>query len=162
MIYKTLTSKQTDIWLGNLSKIILLLETHIDGNNKRFELMNEEYQKKYRTGFFKFLHDETCSVRGWTGEIMGSESLFIPKFRMTYFNEAELMRLVYVNTYDTDMLISLKRCFERWNKYASTPFQIQESDLVFYQEAIHFHKKSMNIAKKIGMDYEAFNLDEDC
>lgn len=38
---------------------------------------------------------------------------------------------------------------ERWTKYASKPFQIEEKDVIFYQEMKEYHADALIIAKRI-------------
>lgn len=159
MNYDVLTQEDTDIWIGNLNKVIGLAEKLCSTWNDRKTLMDTQYKERYLTGWRRFFYD---SDGYWLTPYSGIPYPYGGYFKLRHLDELTYaendLRLYVECEYKEEKLL---RTQERWSKYASQPFQINENDVIFYQSMHKFHLLSKKIAKRLGIDYEAFNLDED-
>lgn len=162
MIFETLTQRQTNIWIGNIAKVINLRELLNEKDKDREVIRDNEYREKYLTGIRRFFHEKECYTRYYTGDIYEMGSFFFKLGRMTPYTHYELHNMYQSEDYRDKHRKKFKMMQERWTKYASKPFQIEEKDVIFYQEMKEYHADALIIAKGLGLDYEAFNLDEDC
>ena len=161
MNYDILTQEDTNIWIGNLDKVIGLANKLTSAWKERKQLMDTQYQERYLTGWRKYFND---SDGYWLTPYSGIPYPFGGYFKLRHldqltYDENELR--LYVEDEYFKKREKFNRTQERWNKYASQPFQINENDVIFYQSIQDFHWLSQKIARKLGIDYEAFNLDED-
>lgn len=162
MIFNTLTSRQTNIWIKNIEKVIALRELLAEKNKDREVIRDNEYKEKYLTGWRRFFHEKECYTRYYTGDIFEINSFFFKLKKMTPYNHYELHNMYQTEDYLDKHRRKYKMMHERWTKYAHKPFQIEEKDVIFYQEMKEYHADALIIAKGLKLDYEAFNLDEDC
>lgn len=161
MNYKTLSQNDTLIWLGNLEKTIAFSTFLFNKWVERQELMDTQYKERYRTGWRKFFYEDDAY---WITPFGGVPYAFGGMFKLRLLDpltESEMRLKWYAEEYDEKIEDSFKKTHQRWAKYAKQPFEISESDVVFYQKMQDWHFSSVNIAKRLGIDYETFNLDED-
>lgn len=159
MLYKELSERNTNVWINNLKKVIDLNELLVEKSKDRHVIMLNEYQEKYRSNFLgKLLYKEECELIG-SRIYEGYNSLFSLKL-MTPYTEAELIMEDHTDEYFYTKKEELEKTYERWSKYADRPFKIEEKDVIYYQELVAYHNTTIEVAKGIGIDYEAFNLDE--
>lgn len=159
MNYETLTVEQTGIWIGNIQKTIAFAEALAERFDKRMKAMDEQYIAIYRTGWRKFFNEPEYWISAG-GNVYSMGSLGKAR-KMTPLTYEETKLRYFVNFYRTEKQTEYKETHERWAKYAKQPFEIHESDIIFYQKMKRFHAKATEIAHNLGMEYEAFNLDED-
>ncbi|SOK58368.1 hypothetical protein [Yersinia phage fHe-Yen9-04] len=162
MIYKELTQNQTNIWIKNINKSIELNEFLLEKIRNRYNFMNDEYNEKYLTGWTRFFFEKTCYASPYNGYIYEYGHGIFKLRNMTPFTNEELLLDYHSTLYFEKWKRKLALTQERWLKYADQPFKIDENDVIFYQELIEFHYKSIVIIKNLGIDNEKFNLDEDC
>jgi hypothetical protein len=159
MLYKQLTDHNTRVWIKNFEKVIKLNELLIEKSKDRHVFMLNEYTEKYRSGFWgKLFYNEKCCLYG--GKIYEKHTSWSVLKKMTPYTEGELDLEEHTDTYFYFKKDDLIKTFERWSKYADRPFQIEEKDVIYYQDLVTFQNETIEIAKGIGLDYEAFNLDE--
>lgn len=160
MNYDILTQDDSIIWLGNLKKTINLAEKLYNTWTDRQLLMDTEFKKIYLTGWRKYYNDE---LDGYWLSNSGVPCTFagIRLRKMTPLSQEENELRWYSEVYISSKEDMLKKAYQRWNIYAKQPFQISECDVIFYQSLLDYHMESINLASKIGIKYEAFNLDED-
>lgn len=159
MLYKELTERNTHVWINNLKKVIDLNELLVEKSKDRHIIMLNEYQQKYRSNFLgKLLYKEECELIG--SRIYEGYNSFFPLKLMTPYTEAELIMEDHTDEYFYKKKEDLEKTYERWSKYADRPFKIEEKDVIYYQDLVAFHNETIEVAKGIGLDYEAFNLDE--
>jgi hypothetical protein len=159
MLYKQLSERNTNIWIKNIGKVISLNNILLKKSRERLELMQNEYTANYRSNIIgKLLNSSECVLI--YGKIYENYNSFFPLRKVTPFTESELE----VEYHSYEYFYNKKRDFvmtqERWSKYADRPFKVEEKDIIYYQTLEEFHNKSIEVAKGIGLDYEAFNLDE--
>lgn len=159
MNYETLTVEQTGIWIGNIEKTISLLEALTKIFVDRSKLMDEQYTARYQTGWRKFFYEADYWISAG-GNAYPIGSLFKAS-KVEPFSAQENTLRYFVNDYTYNHRTEYKDVSERWAKYAKRPFEVHESDIIFYQKMKRYHAKAVKMAKLIGMEYEAFNLDED-
>lgn len=161
MNYKTLSQNDTIIWLRNLEKTIMLGDYLYNVWVDRQLLMDAQYKERYRTGWRKFFYEEDGYwITLYSGFPYATGGFFKLR-RLDQLTKAEIHLKWYAEEYDYKIEDSFKKTQQRWAKYAKQPFEISESDVVFYQKMQDWHISSVNIAKRLGIDYEAYNLDED-
>ena len=158
MNFETLDANQTTIWISNIEKTIAFSEILEKMMNERLSQMDDEYTAKYCNGWRKFFYDKdywiSASGNAYTG--------FCKARYVKPLSNAENDLRYFVELYIKKRKVEDKEVHERWSKYAKQPFEVHESDIIFYQKMKCFHKKAQKIAHNLGMEYEAFNLDEDC
>lgn len=160
MNYKVLSTTDTNIWLSNFDKVIELANKLEKYMSERMQRMDDEYTAKFRSGWRKFVYDKDYWI-SYNGHAYPLGGMFKCK-GVEPLSSAEKVLRSYVYDYKKSYKNDFKNTKERWAKYAKQPFEIQESDITFYQQLKHFHEYSLKVAKQLGIDYEAFNLDEDC
>ncbi|QXO11797.1 hypothetical protein pEaSNUABM44_00101 [Erwinia phage pEa_SNUABM_44] len=159
MIYKKLSPRETSIWIKNINKVIDLNEQLMIMVRARYNFMDAEYQEKYYSGWKRFFYESRCHIV--FGNIYQYGSWFFKLNKMTPWTRAELNMDYHTDNYYENWKRKLKMTKERWTKYAEQPFQVEEKDVIFYQEMVEFHQKTIKIAEKLGIEYETYNLDED-
>lgn len=162
MIYKTLTPEQTAIWISNIEKVISLRDILYEKNIEREKFRDSEYKEKYLTKWTKIFFSKTCYTQHYTGNIHEYDSLFCKLKYMTHYTHYELHNMYQSHDYKNKYKKKYKMIHERWTKYASQPFQLEETDVIFYQNMKEYHADALIIAKGLNLDYEAYYLDEDC
>ena len=159
MNYGTLTERNTRVWLLNFAKTIKLNELLIEKSRDRNVIMQNEYTSKYRSSALgKFLYKEKCELIG--SRIYESYSSWFSLKLLTPYTVPELILEDHTDDYFYNRRDLYLSTYERWSKYATQPFTVDEKDVIFYQELVEFHEETIKVAKGVGMDYEAFNLDE--
>lgn len=159
MNYEVLSRETTDIWLANFQKVIDLAEKLNLLADERLKRMDREYTAKYQTGWRKFFYESDYWI-SYSGYAYPLGSLFKCK-GVESLSYPEIRNRAYVYEYQKLYKKEYKNTQERWAKYAKQPFEVHESDIQFYQQMKHFHEYSIVIAKGLGINCEAFNLDED-
>jgi|AGFT01.1.fsa_nt_gi hypothetical protein len=164
MILATLTPKQTAIWIKNLNKLLTLRTAVKKYHNSVYDNRETQYNERY--GFFgKLWHGGAAfeDLRiGWDGYYHESYAIFgkigkvdpIPD-KLCYY--MRVTRFVYRDKRDA----VLQRLKDKWERYASQPFQIQEGDLEMYQNLFVWHEELKEILVEGGVYDETLNLDED-
>lgn len=165
MILETLTPKQTAVWIKNLNKVIDLrcaVKTyHNDHYNKNEKLFNDNYGSLYKS--WHSISDFSDVNIGWDGHYRVPGSIWfgvikkLPPIPERLLNYKLFLRFKYKNTRDT----VLARLKQKWERYATKPFQIQEGDLEMYQTLFEWHSELKAILVEGGVYDEAFDLDED-
>ena len=161
MNYKTLSQNDTIIWLRNLEKSIMLGDYLYNLWIDRQLLMDAQYKERYRTGWRKFFYEDDGY---WITPYGGTPYAFGGYFKLRLLDqltEAEKQLKWYAEEYYEKTEDLFKKTHQRWSMYTKQPFEISESDVVFYQTMQDWHLSSIKIAKQLGIDYEAYNLDED-
>lgn len=160
MNFETLSVEQTKVWIENIKKTISLATALEDYMDKRMTQMDEEYAATYHNGWRKFFYDKDywISSSGYAYAMGGMRKAR----HVTSLTYAEVLLRYFVHTYNKGEKTEYDETYERWSKYAKKPFEVHESDIMFYQKMKRFHHEAQELAKKLGMEYEAFNLDEDC
>lgn len=165
MILSTLTPKQTSIWIKNLNKVIDLRAAVKKYYNSEYDRREVQYNERY--GFWgKFLHGgaefKDLAIR-WDGYFHEQFCMCfskigkvepVPDLLLEYMR---VHRHVYRETRDT----LLKRLKDKWERYATQPFQIQEGDLEMYHNLFVWHKELKAILVEGGVYDETLDLDED-
>lgn len=158
MNFETLDLDQTKIWISNIEKTIALADALTERFDRRMKDLDEQYSSIYLSGWRKLFYDSEYFISA--GGNIYSTGLW-KAWKMTPLSEAENKLRYFVDFYRTEKQTEYKETHERWAKYAKQPFEIHESDIIFYQKMKRFHAKATEIADNLGMKYEAFNLDED-
>lgn len=166
MILDTLTPKQTDIWIKNLNKVIDVRNAVKKYHNANYDctekLFNDSYGLLYKA--WHGIDDFSDLYLGWDGYYRTPGSLTFGKVKKLgvvpdhLLHYKRSLRYVYRDTRDT----LLERLKQKWEHYATQPFQIQEGDLEMYQNLHVWHRELKDILEEGGVYDEAFNLDEDC
>lgn len=166
MILSTLTPEQTAIWISNLNKVIAArnaVKKYHNGDYDRVEkLFNDNYGTFYKMwhGIGKF--DDLYLA--WDGYYHVPGSLFFGIIKKLGYcpplltNYKRSLRWKYKETRDT----VLSRLKQKWERYATQPFSIQEGDLEMYHTLHEWHSELKAILVEGGVYDEALNLDEDC
>lgn len=163
MILKTLTPKQTDIWINNLQKLIALRNAVKKYHNSQYDMYEKQYNERY--GFFgKEFHENNFDelMIFWDG-YFHSFGIFskvsrvgpVPPKLTNYMKD---LHWQYHRTRD----ILLKRLLNKWERYAEQPFQIQEGDLEMYENLKVWHQELKEVLEEGGVYDETLDLDEDC
>lgn len=159
MLYKELSYRHTNIWVKNIEKVISLNNLLLKKSRERRDLMQTEYTANYRSNILgKLLNSSECVLI--FGKIYENYNSFFPLRNVTPFSEADLAVEYHSDEYFYNKKRDFKMTQERWTKYAEQPFKVEEKDIIYYQNLVEFHNKSIKVAKGIGLEYEAFNLDE--
>lgn len=166
MILDTLTPKQTDIWIKNLNKVIDLRNAvkkyHNTDYDKTEQLFNETYGTLYK--MWNGINDFGDLYLSWDGYYHTPGSLIFGKVKKLgvvpnhLLHYKRLLRHTYRDTRDT----ILSRLKQKWERYATQPFNIQEGDLEMYQNLHLWHSELKEILVEGGVYDETFDLDEDC
>lgn len=166
MLLQTLTPEQTDIWIGNLNKVINLRNAVKKYNNDDYErnkkIFDEQYGWLYKS--WHGVHEYSQLYLGYDGyhhipmAWLFSKVDKIGKVPPRLVDYKRVVRWEYANTRDT----VLSRLKQKWERYATKPFDIHECDLEMYQNLFEWHEVLKNILVEGGVYDEAFDLDEDC
>lgn len=159
MNFEILSIEQTEVWIGNIRKTIALANELENYLNKRMIQMDDEYRSVYHKGWRKFWYDKDYWISSaGNAYAMGGYRRARHVTPLTYA-EVKLRQFTY--SYDKDYKTEYNEVYERWSKYAKKPFEIHESDIIFYQKMKRIHEQAMTVAIRLGIENEVFNLDED-
>ena len=166
MILNTLTPKQTGVWISNLNKLIAVRgavkKYHNSEYDRTEQLFNENYGWLYKA--WHGVSDFSDLYLMWDGtycvpmSMIGSRATKLGKAPPKMVEYKRVLRHEYKNTRDT----LLQRLHQKWTRYATKPFNIQEGDLEMYQNLHEWHKELKEILVEGGVYDEALDLDEDC
>ncbi|AZU98074.1 hypothetical protein BZF66_06385 [Salmonella enterica] len=166
MILKTLTPKQTGIWIKNLQKLLSLRNAVKKYHNSEYDRAEKLFNESYG-----WLYKAWHSIDGYEDlHLMWNGTYHVPMSMIcSHVKKLETVpphmveyrkRLIYEYRDTRDTL--LKRLQQKWERYAEQPFQIQEGDLVMYENLKVWHQELKNVLVEGGVYDETLDLDEDC
>lgn len=168
MILKTLDVVQTEIWINNLDKLAELYNKVQKYYHDGLTLRNDQFKANYGKSWFQVLWYGAVDMNDvyvdWDGRHQACgmfTSSYLTKID-DYTHDELILRDVIRCKWLKNRKPTLSRLIKTWGYYAEKPFQISTEDLEMYYNIQKWHEELKEIAIKLEIYDEAFNLDEDC
>lgn len=169
MKYTVLSAQDTEIWLGNVLKTLMVIKKLISSigaieTNLKKDILNDFHRNaymKFYSNMFYGLYDADDICIFPSGKAWSLNSACFSDLRYSLTQEQVDARKYLEQIMDDGTITFVSEISHCWNVYADKPFNISEEDIINYTRIMRIHECVKMALKDIGLYDEACNLDED-
>ena len=172
MKYTVLSEVDTEVWLSNVQKTLVLLKQVMGAYDEKCEeyklLAIDTYhrtplRKLWSQIMYGLYSTDDIIVGCWSGDLSSLGGFFgkrLTKIPSIPFSIREIGELAdkYIEEGTSDFVINLSSA---WSVYASKPFAIEESDVLNYLRVLKIHETCKNALIEARKYDETFDVVED-